>query len=101
MAMIKIVIAPDSKNDEPATREPMTDNGEQRIVDPPANDQRFAETRLFEPDDSFSRQEEDIAFAAALLQSGLVNERELAAAVFDWSMYGSVSLAQHLQVKGS
>ena len=77
----------------------MTDNGEQPSGNPPTNDARFAETRMVDADDSFSRQEQDIAFAAALLQSGIVNERELAASVFDWSMYGSVSLEQHLLAK--
>lgn len=58
---------------------------------------RFAETRLYEPEDAVSRQEEDVALAAELLQSGIVNEREIAGAVSDWSIHGSVSLAQHLE----
>lgn len=77
----------------------MTEKREPRTAAPPANEGAFLETQLYQPDDSFTRQEEDIAFAAALLQSGMVNERELASAVFDWSMYGSVSLAQHLVAK--
>jgi len=48
-----------------------------------------------------SRQEDDVAFAAELLQSGIVNEREIAAAVSDWSIHGSVSLAQHLETRGT
>ncbi|QEG37819.1 serine/threonine-protein kinase [Bythopirellula goksoeyrii] len=61
------------------------------------NDDRYDATLLFEPNADISRQEQDIALAAELLQSGLVNEREIAAAVSDWSMYGSLSLAQHLE----
>ncbi|MBL9161679.1 MAG: protein kinase [Planctomycetaceae bacterium] len=58
---------------------------------------QFAATRIFEPEESFTRQEEDIAIAAELLQAGLVNEREIVAAVSDWSIHGNVSLAEHLQ----
>lgn len=63
------------------------------------DDHHFEATRLFEPEESLTRQEEDIALAAELLSSGLVNERELAAAVSDWSMHGSVPLAEHLGQK--
>jgi len=66
----------------------------------PTTEAQYAATRLFEPTDSFSRQEEDIAFAAELLQSGIVNERETAAAVSDWSIHGSVSLSEHLESRG-
>jgi len=65
-----------------------------------SDDPLYAATRLFEPEESMSRQEEDIALAAALLQSGLLNERECAAAVSDWSIHGSVSLAEHLETRG-
>ena len=61
---------------------------------------RFDETRLYEPEEAVSRQEEDVALAAELLQSGIVNEREISGAVADWSIHGSVSLAQHLEKRG-
>lgn len=64
------------------------------------NDDRYAATLLFEPDACISRQEQDIALAAELLNSGIVNDREISAAVSDWSMYGSLSLAQHLENRG-
>ncbi len=64
------------------------------------DEDQYTATRLFEPAETLSRQEEDIAFAAELLSSGIVNDREIAAAVSDWSMYGSVSLAEHLAGKG-
>ena len=63
------------------------------------NDERYAETRLFQPEDSLSRHEEDISLAAEILNSGIVNEREIAAAVSDWSMHGNVTLAQHIEAK--
>lgn len=61
---------------------------------------RYAATQLFEPDQCLSRQEQDIALAAELLQAGIVNDREISAAVSDWSMHGSESLAQHLEQRG-
>ncbi|WP_161604516.1 serine/threonine-protein kinase [Roseiconus nitratireducens] len=70
---------------QPASDSPTTDGN------------HFAETRLWEPDDTISRQEEDIAFAAELMRSGIASEREIAANVSDWSIHGNVSLAEHLQ----
>ena len=64
------------------------------------NDDRYAATMLFEPDECVSRQEQDIALAAEILNSGIVNDREISAAVSDWSMHGSLSLAQHLENRG-
>lgn len=63
-------------------------------------DDRYAATLLFEPDECISRQEQDIALAAELLNSGIVNDREISAAVSDWSMYGSLSLDKHLENRG-
>ncbi|MEM9365297.1 MAG: serine/threonine-protein kinase [Planctomycetota bacterium] len=59
----------------------------------------FAATQFVEPDASLSRQEEDIALAAELLKSGYVNDRQIAAAISDWSVHGSIPLAQHLESK--
>ncbi len=78
----------------------MADEAPKRSDPPPTNEDRFAETRLFDPGESLTRQEEDIALAAELLQSGIVNERVISGAVSDWSIHGSVSLAQHLVGRG-
>jgi hypothetical protein len=77
----------------------MADDTQKRSNSSPTDEAQYAATRLFEPVESLSRQEKDIAFAAELLQSGLVNERETSAAVSDWSIHGTVSLAQHLESK--
>lgn len=61
---------------------------------------RYDTTRLYEPETCVSRQEEDVALAAVLLESGIVNERDIQAAVSDWSIHGSVSLAEHLAKRG-
>ena len=74
----------------------MSEETESLAVPPHSNEDQFGATRLFEPEESFTRQEEDIALAAVLLQAGVVNEREIAAAVSDWSIHGNVSLADHL-----
>lgn len=61
------------------------------------DDARFEATLMFESSSvSVSRQEEDVALAAELMSSGLLSEREVTAAVADWSIYGHISLAQHL-----
>ena len=78
----------------------MADDTQEPLESTPTDEAQYAATRLFEPDESSSRQEEDIALAAELLQSGIVNEREIAAAVSGWSIHGSVSLAQHLESRG-
>ncbi|MEM8911498.1 MAG: serine/threonine-protein kinase [Planctomycetota bacterium] len=59
----------------------------------------FAATQFHDPEPSLSRQEEDIALAAELLKSGYANDREITAAISDWSMHGSVPLAEHLKAK--
>jgi serine/threonine protein kinase len=78
----------------------MADETKKPLEPSPTAEAQYAATRLFEPAESFSRQEEDIAFAAELLQSGIVNERETTAAVSDWSIQGSVSLSKHLENRG-
>ncbi len=45
----------------------------------------------------FSKEQQDIALAAIVLQSGLLSERNLASAIATWTMHGSVSLADHLR----
>jgi serine/threonine protein kinase len=78
----------------------MPEDAQKRSDPPPAEENRFAATRLYEPEEFVSRQEEDIALAAELIQSGIVSEREIAAAVSDWSLHGNVSLAKHLEGRG-
>lgn len=75
----------------------MADDGRKS---PETEDGRYASTRLFQPGNSLSRQEEDIALAAELMNSGIASDREIAATVSDWSLHGSVSLAQHIEDKG-
>lgn len=41
-------------------------------------------------------QQSSVAFAAELLESGLLTERELSSIVSDWSIHGSVSLKEHV-----
>lgn len=78
----------------------MADDTQERSESSPTAEAQYAATRLFEPEESSSRQEKDIALAAELLQSGIVNEREIATAVSGWSIHGSVSLAKHLESQG-
>ncbi len=78
----------------------MTDNASQPPEPTGENSSRFAETRLHEPGETLSRQEEDIALAAELLGTGSVSERQIRSAVSDWSIHGSVSLAQHIEDRG-
>src|SRR5262245_61251568 len=74
---------------------PMSDEGERCDV-PHSNENQFAATRLYEPEESFTSQEEDIALAAELLTDGVVKEREIGSAVSDWSIHVNISLAEHL-----
>lgn len=78
----------------------MPEEAERRTVSPPSNENQYASTRLYEPEKSVTRQEEDISLAAELLQAGIVNEREIATAVSDWSMHGNISLADHFAKRG-
>lgn len=78
----------------------MNDNAEQTADLPPEDESRFDATLLFEPGASVSRQEEDVALAAELLQSGIVSERDVSTALADWSIHGSVPLAKHLEQRG-
>lgn len=78
----------------------MPEEAERRAVPPHSNESHYAATRLYEPETCVTRQEEDIALAAELLQAGIVNEREIAAAVSDWSIHGNISLSDHLAKRG-
>jgi len=49
---------------------------------------------------SLSKEQLDIALAAALMQSGALTERDLSAALGTWSIHGSVPLAEHLIKRG-
>ncbi len=78
----------------------MTDTAAQP-PDPHAEEStRFDETCWHDPGESISQQEEDIALAAELLGAGSLSERQIAAAVADWSIHGSVSLAEHIKNRG-
>ena len=78
----------------------MTDKASQPLGPNDETSSRFAETRLHEPAETFSRQEEDIALAAELLGTGSLSERQIRSAVSDWSIHGSVSLADHIVNRG-
>ncbi|MGN6547598.1 MAG: serine/threonine-protein kinase, partial [Aureliella sp.] len=66
----------------------------------PSGENPYAATRLHMPDECVSRQEEDIALAAELLQAGIINDREIAAAISGWTIHGSVALADYLAKGG-
>ncbi|MEM9185871.1 MAG: serine/threonine-protein kinase [Planctomycetota bacterium] len=68
------------------------------VSQPDDADQRSAaETFLLPTAGAPEKQDEDIAMAAALLRSGLLSDRQLSAAMGDWSVHGSVPLAEHLR----
>ncbi len=74
----------------------MTDPAES--LEPPVEHSgSFAETRLHEPGETISQQEQDIALVAELLEAGGLSERQIAAAMGDWSIHGSIPLAQHIE----
>lgn len=75
----------------------MSDPSEQPLVAANQEVGGLAETRLHEPADSLGQREQDIALAAELVGSGILSERQVTAAVTNWSIHGSVSLAQHLK----
>ncbi len=64
------------------------------------SDARFAETRLHEPGETISQQEQDIALVAELLEAGSLSERQIATVMGDWSIHGSIPLAQHIEDRG-
>jgi serine/threonine protein kinase len=64
------------------------------------NSAGFAETRLHEPGETVSQQEQDIALVAELLEAGSLSERQIAAVMGDWSIHGSIPLAQHIENRG-
>ncbi|HVX13285.1 MAG TPA: serine/threonine-protein kinase [Pirellulales bacterium] len=47
--------------------------------------------------ESFSKEERDVAFVSQGLRAGLFGERQLKTALADWSIYGEVPVADHLQ----
>ena len=67
----------------------------------PTTPQSVAET-VFLPsdDDSGRRLANDVALATELLSCGALTERQVAETLANWSLYGSVSLRQHLQNTG-
>ena len=64
------------------------------------NSSGFAETRLHDPGETISQQEQDIALVVELLETGSLSERQIAAVMGDWSIHGNVPLAQHIQERG-
>lgn len=73
----------------------MSNSNPESAIDP----EQLAATYLAQPSD-VPRAERDIACAAEILDSALLNERELAAAVSSWSMHGTVPLLDHLLTTG-
>ncbi|MEM6798162.1 MAG: serine/threonine-protein kinase [Planctomycetota bacterium] len=73
-------------NPKPPTPEPS--NLEQRSA---------AETFLLPNSGTPEKQSEDVALAGELLKSGYLSDRQLTAALADWSVHGDVSLAEHLR----
>ena len=78
----------------------MTDAETQPPDSSDQGDARFAETRLHEPGETISQQEQDIALVAELLEAGSLSERQIAAVMGDWSIHGSVPLAKHIEDRG-
>ena len=68
-------------------------------VEPSDRDSNYEETCALSADD-FSKEQRDIALAAALLQSAALTERQLASALGTWTIHGSVPLADHLAKQG-
>lgn len=48
----------------------------------------------------FSKEQRDVALAATLLRLGMLNERQLSAALATWTLHGSVPLGEHLIARG-
>ncbi len=63
-------------------------------------DSRYAETLAGEAQE-YSKEQQDVALAAAAIRSGLVTERQLSSALKTWTIHGSVSLADHLVQVGA
>lgn len=59
-------------------------------------DSRYAET-MAGPRVEQSKEQQDIALAAAALQIGVLSERQLASAMATWTIHGSVPLIDHLR----
>jgi serine/threonine protein kinase len=77
----------------------MTDAANQP-PDPSNSTGHFAETRLHDPGETISQQEQDIALVAELLDAGSLSERQIAAVMGDWSIHGSIPLAKHIEERG-
>ncbi|MFK7777164.1 MAG: protein kinase, partial [Gimesia sp.] len=60
----------------------------------------FAATQISEEID-YSKEDRDIAFAVEALASAVISERQLAAAITSWTLYGSTTLAEQLVKTGS
>ncbi len=71
--------------------------------EPGGDGSRFAETFALPQGslrDDLSKEEQDVALAAALLETGALSERQLGAALSQWSIHGDVPLAEHLEKSG-
>ncbi len=55
---------------------------------------------MHEPGETISQQEQDIALVAELLESGYLSERQIGSVMGDWSIHGSIPLAQHIEKRG-
>ena len=58
------------------------------------------ETALHAPGETITKQEQDIALVAELLEAGRLSERQIVAVMSDWSIHGNVSLAKHIESRG-
>lgn len=67
---------------------------------PDENSTGFAETRMHEPGETISQQEQDIALVVELLEAGSLSERQIAGVMGDWSIHGHVPLAKHIEERG-
>ncbi|MCA9235976.1 MAG: serine/threonine protein kinase [Planctomycetales bacterium] len=69
-------------------------------VPPDAGDLDATTDFNLDDDDSARRLARDVALATELLSCGALSERQVGETLADWSLYGSVSLRQHLQNTG-
>ncbi|QDU09695.1 serine/threonine protein kinase [Gimesia aquarii] len=59
----------------------------------------FAATQIVERAD-YSKEDRDIAFAVEVMSAAVINERQLASALANWTLHGSTLLSDHLLKKG-
>ncbi|MAT72054.1 MAG: hypothetical protein CMJ58_21320 [Planctomycetaceae bacterium] len=65
----------------------------------PAQTRRDAPEQTAGDDDSARRLARDVALATELLSCGALNEQQVGETLSEWSLYGAISLRQHLENK--